>query len=105
MNPTEQRAVLRIKNGGFVPSSDAFASESHVRLSSEAGHTVSILATPADIEVFALGHALSEGWWDGHGIVPRWRLRERMRACAHLMGATAWEPIRESLIHPSWRLW
>ena len=48
MNPTERRAVLRMNNGGFVPSSDAFASESHVRLSSEVGHTVSILATPAD---------------------------------------------------------
>jgi len=103
MNPTERRAVLRLNNGGFVPSSDAFASESHVRLSSEAGHSVSILATPADIEVFALGHALSEGWWDGNGTVPTVEVARTGEGLnAHLKGATNWEPIRESrLIHPS----
>ena len=63
MNPTERRPILRQHDGAFRPSVDDFAEEVHVTLTSEAGHRVSVLATPQDLDAFALGHATAEGWW------------------------------------------
>ncbi len=96
MNPTERHPLLRQKDGRFVPAADAFANEVHVRLSSEAGHAVSVLATPQDLDVFAVGHAMTEGWWDGDGPVPTVDVSvDDDGYHAHLHGASAWGPLRE----------
>ena len=97
MNPTERRPILRRQDGAFVPSVDVFAEETHVTLTSDEGHRVSVLATPQDLEAFALGHAMAEGWWDGSGSPPLVvHGTDELGSTVHLQGGTGWGPVKES---------
>ena len=103
MTSTQRLPILRQEDGRFVPAADDFAQESYIALTSEAGHDVSLLASPDDLEAFAIGHALSEGWWGGQGPLPSVTLSTEAHGyAATLHGASTWGPLRESrLIHPS----
>ncbi|DAC36065.1 MAG TPA: hypothetical protein HA286_04415 [Candidatus Poseidoniaceae archaeon] len=97
MNPSERGPVLRRTDKGFLPAVDDFAEESHIALTSDAGHQVSVLGTPADLEAFALGHALAEGWWDGRGEAPTITTgTDASGQTAHVHGNVAWGPVKES---------
>ena len=97
MNPTERRPILRLHEGTFIPAVDEFAEEVHVTLTSEAGHRVSVLASPQDLDAFALGHALSEGWWDGSGDAPAaLHGSDDDGHTVHLQDGTGWGPVKES---------
>ena len=103
MTSTQRLPILRREGGRFVPAADDFAHEVHITLASEAGHDVRLLATPQDIEPLAIGHALSEGWWDGQGQLLSVNVQKTADGyTAMVQGADTWGPIRESrLIHPS----
>jgi len=97
VNPTERRPILRLHEGTFIPAVDEFAEEIHVTLTSEAGHRVSVLASPQDLDAFAIGHALSEGWWDGLGKAPTAiHGSDEVGQTVHLEGASGWGPVKES---------
>ena len=89
MNPSERGPVLRRTDKGFLPAVDDFAEESHIALTSDAGHQVSVLGTPADLEAFALGHALAEGVGRSRGSTHDHHRHGRLwtdRACARGRG-------------------
>lgn len=97
MNSTERRPILRLHEGTFTPAVDDFAEEVHVTLTSEAGHRVSVLASPQDLDAFALGHALSEGWWDGSDEAPTVvHGSDEDGPTVHLLDGTGWGPVNES---------
>lgn len=97
MNPTERRPILRQQDGAFLPSVDDFAEEVHVTLTTEVGHRVSVLATPQDLDTFALGHATAEGWWDGSGKPPTAvHGTDEFGHTIHLHDGTGWGPVKES---------
>lgn len=97
MNPIERRPILRFHEGNFVPAVDEFAEEMHVTLTSEAGHRVSVLASPHDLDAFAVGHALTEGWWDGFGDIPSVvHGSDESGQTVHLVHGTGWKPVKEA---------
>ena len=103
MTSTQRLPILRRDGSGFVPGVDDFANEAYVALTTEAGHEVSVLATPHDLREFAIGHALSEGWWSGEGPLPSVEVKHHEDGYAlRMSGASSWGPLRESrLIQPS----
>ena len=103
MTSTQRLPIVRREGSGFVPAVDDFANEAYVALTTEAGHEVSVLATPQDLSEFAIGHALSEGWWSGEGPIPSVDVEQEKDGYALFMQCTtSWGPLRESrLIQPS----
>ena len=103
MTSTQRLPILRRDGSGFVPGVDDFANEAYVALTTEAGHEVSVLATPQHLQEFAIGHAMSEGWWSGEGSLPSVEVKQHEDGYAlRMSGASSWGPLRESrLIQPS----
>ena len=103
MTSTQRLPILRRSDSGFVPGVDDFANEAYVALTSEAGHEVRVLATPQNFREFAIGHALSEGWWSGEGPLPSVEVEHHEDGYTlRMSGASSWGPLRESrLIQPS----
>lgn len=103
MTSTQRFPILRQTATGFAPGVDDFANEAYVALTTEAGHEVSVLATPEDLREFAIGHALSEGWWNGEGTLPSVDVKQHEDGYAlRISDASSWGPLRESrLIQPS----
>lgn len=103
MTSTQRLPILRRDGSGFVPGVDDFANEAYVALTTDAGHEVSVLGTPQDLREFAIGHALSEGWWNGEGSLPSVDVKHHEDGYdVRMSGASSWGPLRESrLIQPS----
>lgn len=70
MRHAAKTPVMRDGKAGRRMGMDDLAVEAHVKLCSDEGHEVHLLATPEDLEDLAVGHALCEGWWTGLGPVP-----------------------------------
>ena len=102
MTGTAKQPVLRVVDGAYRAGVDDLAIEAQIRITSEAGHGVELLATPLDLEDLSIGHAICEGWLHPSDVLPTGERSEvEGTVVLHLSGASWTTPLPHRSILPS----
>ena len=102
MTGVSKQPVLRVVDGAYHAGVDALAIEAPIRITSEAGHGVELLATPTDLVELSIGHAICEGWLPTLNVLPTVERSDvDGTVVLHLSGASWATPLPHRSIMPS----